>query len=59
MVDDANRHAGGIKAMRSAASFLIPFTLITLYYALCVGVMWLLLIESAGDQGLFPYRRSG
>lgn len=45
--------------MRSAASFLIPFTLITLYYALCVGVMWLLLIESAGDQGLFPYRRSG
>ena len=56
MVDDANRHAGGIKAMRSAASFLIPFKL---YYALCVGVMWLLLIESAGDQGLFPYRRSG
>ncbi len=40
--------------MRRAASFLIPLTLITLYYALCVGVMWLLLIKVPAIRDYFP-----
>ncbi len=40
--------------MRRAANFLIPITLITLYYALCVGVMWLLLIKVPAIQEFFP-----
>lgn len=37
--------------MRRAASFLIPFTL---YYALCVGVMWFLLIKVPAIRDFFP-----
>jgi hypothetical protein len=40
--------------MRRAANFLIPMTLITLYYALCVGVMWLLLVKVPAIQSFFP-----
>ena len=40
--------------MRRAANFLIPITLITLYYALCVGVMWLLLIKIPAIKEFFP-----
>jgi hypothetical protein len=40
--------------MRRAANFLIPMTLITLYYALCVGVMWLLLVKVPSIQAFFP-----
>ena len=40
--------------MRRAANFLIPITLITLYYALCVGVMWLLLIKIPAIREFFP-----
>ena len=40
--------------MRRAANFLIPVTMITLYYALCVGVMWLLLIKIPAIRGFFP-----
>ncbi len=40
--------------MRRAANFLIPMTLITLYYALCVGVMWLLLVKVPAIQAFFP-----
>jgi hypothetical protein len=45
---------GGNEAMRRAASFLIPMTLITAYYALCVGVMWLLLIKFPAIRSFFP-----
>ena len=40
--------------MRRAANFLIPITLITLYYALCVGAMWLLLIKIPAIRDFFP-----
>lgn len=40
--------------MRRAASFLIPVTLITMYYALCVGVMWYLLIKIPLLRDFFP-----
>jgi hypothetical protein len=40
--------------MRRAAGILIPLTLITLYYVLCVGVMWLLLIKVPAIQAYFP-----
>jgi len=44
----------GDEAMRRAANFLIPITMITFYYALCVGVMWLLLIKIPAIQDFFP-----
>jgi hypothetical protein len=40
--------------MRRAANFLIPISLITLYYALCVGVMWLLLDKIPVIKEFFP-----
>ena len=40
--------------MRRAANFLIPITLITAYYALCVVVMWFLLIQFPAIQEFFP-----
>jgi hypothetical protein len=40
--------------MRRAANFLIPISLITLYYALCVGVMWLLLDKIPVIKDFFP-----
>jgi len=40
--------------MRRAANFLIPITLITLYYVMCVGVMWLLLIKIPAIRDFFP-----
>jgi len=40
--------------MRRAAGFLIPITLITAYYALCVGAMWLLLIKFPAIRSFFP-----
>jgi hypothetical protein len=40
--------------MRRAANFLIPITLITAYYALCVAVMWFLLINFPAIQEFFP-----
>ena len=42
------------EAMRRAANFLIPITMITIYYALCFGVMWLLLIKIPAIQDFFP-----
>lgn len=45
---------GGDETMRRAANFLIPITLITAYYALCVAVMWLLLIRFPAIQEFFP-----
>ena len=44
----------GDEAMRRAANFLIPITMITIYYALCFGVMWLLLIKIPAIQDFFP-----
>lgn len=40
--------------MRRAANFLIPITLITLYYALCVAVMWVLLNKVPAIRDFFP-----
>ena len=40
--------------MRRAANFLIPITLITLYYALCVVVMWFLLSKVPAIRDFFP-----
>jgi hypothetical protein len=40
--------------MRRAANFLIPITLITLYYVLCVGVMWFLLNKVPAIRDFFP-----
>ena len=40
--------------MRRAANFLIPVTLITIYYALCMGVMWLLLVKVPAIRDFFP-----
>jgi hypothetical protein len=40
--------------MRRAANFLIPITLITIYYVLCVGVMWFLLVKIPALQEFFP-----
>lgn len=40
--------------MRRAANFLIPITLITLYYVLCVAVMWFLLNKIPAIRDFFP-----
>jgi hypothetical protein len=40
--------------MRRAANILIPITLITLYYALCIGVMWILLNNVPTIRDFFP-----
>ena len=40
--------------MRRAANILIPVTLITIYYALCIGVMWLLLVKMPAIRDFFP-----
>ena len=40
--------------MRRAANILIPVTLITIYYALCIGVMWLLLVKVPAIRDFFP-----
>ncbi|MDX1404933.1 MAG: DUF4956 domain-containing protein [Woeseiaceae bacterium] len=40
--------------MRRAANFLIPLTLITLYYALCVGAMWILIVKVPSLREFFP-----
>ena len=40
--------------MRKAASFLIPVTLITLYYAIFVGILALLLIKFPALRDYFP-----
>ncbi len=40
--------------MRRAANLLIPVTLITIYYALCMGVMWLLLVKVPAIRDFFP-----
>lgn len=40
--------------MRRSANFLIPITLITLYYALCAGVMWLLINKAPSLRELLP-----
>ena len=40
--------------MRRAANFVIPVTLITIYYALCMGVMWLLLVKVPAIRDFFP-----
>ncbi len=40
--------------MRRAANFLIPMTLITLYYVLCVAVMWFLLSKVPAIRDFFP-----
>lgn len=44
----------GDDAMRRAANFLIPITLITLYYALCIGVMWLLSTKVPSLRDFLP-----
>jgi hypothetical protein len=40
--------------MRRAANILIPVSLITIYYALCIGVMWLLLVKVPAIRDFFP-----
>lgn len=40
--------------MRRSANFLIPITLISIYYALCVGIMWLLLVKFPALREFFP-----
>lgn len=40
--------------MRRAANFLIPITLITVYYALCFGALWLLLLKVPAVRDFFP-----
>jgi len=40
--------------MRRAASFLIPISLITVYYVLCVGFMWFMLIKYPAIRQFFP-----
>ena len=40
--------------MRRAANFVIPITLITFYYVLCFGGMWLLLVKVPALQDFFP-----
>ena len=40
--------------MRRAANFLIPITLITLYYVLCVAFMWFLLNKVPAIRDFFP-----
>ncbi len=40
--------------MRRAANLLIPVTLITIYYALCMGVMWVLLVKVPAIRDFFP-----
>jgi hypothetical protein len=40
--------------MRRAASLIIPVTLITLYYVLCVGAMWILVNKVPSLQDFFP-----
>jgi hypothetical protein len=54
MVQSASPRAEGNEAMRRAANFLIPITLITLYYVLCVAVMWFLLYKVPALQDFFP-----
>jgi len=54
MVSATVGEQGGDEAMRRAANFLIPITMITIYYALCFGVMWLLLIKIPAIQDFFP-----
>ena len=45
---------GGDEAMRRAANFLIPISMITIYYGACIGVMWLLLSKIPAIQDFFP-----
>ena len=45
-------HYSGV--MRRAANFLIPVTLITLYYVFWAGLMTLLLIKAPGIRDFFP-----
>lgn len=42
------------QTMRRAANFLIPISLITLYYALCAAVMWLLVNKVPSLRDLLP-----